>query len=91
MGKEKQTGCLGVGVELCKLILDVDRFSPGFYVYMGRFIDDRDLKTLGWFGPFGSIKDAVDNIPDWWQSDGLEKPRIIFRIFSPFKHNKREE
>jgi len=70
-------------MEVLKSAFDIEKFQPGIYLYLGRYQCDRDIKILGWFGPFSSGGEARQNIPDWWRQDGLENPRVLFRIFCP--------
>ncbi len=68
-------------LELIKVLLNISTFQPGYYIYLGRYTDDRDLKILGLLGPFGSYREAKQNVPSWWKVCGIDKPKIRFRLF----------
>ena len=73
-------------LKIIKLLLGIGNFHPGWYLNLGKHSDDRDLKVLGWKGPFKSRKEAKCNIPAWWGVCGIDKPKIRFRIFEPINY-----
>lgn len=66
-------------------LLNIGPYRPGFYTYLGWYTDDRDLKTLGWRGPWKRKDEAKNEVPEWWKMYGHDKPKVRFRLFEPVR------
>lgn len=72
-------------LEIARVLLDIGEFQPGFYLNLGRYQDDRDLKLSPPKGPYRTWRDAEKEIPKHWgAAGGIDRPKISFRIFAPY-------